>query len=223
MDYDKLYDNKANSYFLHARHELLPFVPANVKTALDVGCGNGAFGALLKHTCNCRVWGIEPNKAAANEAESRLDKAINGLFTAEMPELKDQKFDAIFFNDVLEHLPAPEDALMACKELLNENGHIIASIPNIRWYPVILGLLRYKDFKYEPSGVMDKTHLRFFTLKSMIRMFEDSGYRVVKNGGINKNTNFKFFNILNWLLFNTQEDMKSPQFVIVATKTDNAG
>jgi 2-polyprenyl-3-methyl-5-hydroxy-6-metoxy-1,4-benzoquinol methylase len=223
MDYDKLYEHKADSYFLHSRHELLPFIPAGVKKVLDIGCGTGGFGALLKHKHNCEVWGIEPNKQAANEAAKQLDKAINGLFVAEMPELKGQKFDAIFFNDVLEHLPAPEEALNACKDLLSANGYIIASIPNIRWYPVILALLRYKDFKYEPSGVMDKTHLRFFTLKSMVRLFENSGYSVVKNGGINKNTNFKFFNIINWLLFNTQEDMKYPQFVIVATQPDNAG
>jgi 2-polyprenyl-3-methyl-5-hydroxy-6-metoxy-1,4-benzoquinol methylase len=222
MDYDKLYDDKADSYFLHSRHELLPFIPAGIKTALDVGCGNGAFGALLKHTYNCSVWGVEPSKQAADEAAKKLDKAINGLFTTEMPELEGRKFDAIFFNDVLEHLPQPEEALNACSNLLTNNGHIIASIPNIRWYPVILSLLRYKDFKYEPSGVMDKTHLRFFTLKSMIRMFENSGYKVVKNAGINKNTNFRFFNVLNWLLLNSQEDMKYPQFVIVAIKFNNA-
>ena len=218
MHYEKFYEHKAEGYFLHSRYELLPFIPEGIKKALDVGCGTGSFGALLKHIYNCEVWGIEPNKQAAEQARKQLDKAITGLFNVETPDLIDQKFDAIFFNDVLEHLSVPEEALSACRELLNENGYIIASIPNIRWYPVILSLLRYKDFKYEQAGVMDKTHLRFFTLKSMIRIFESSGYRVVKHAGINKNTNFKFFNILNWLLFNSQEDMKYPQFVIVASK-----
>jgi len=140
-----------------------------------------------------------------------------------MPELENQKFDAIFFNDVLEHLVDPEEALLACKKLLSENGRVIASIPNIRWYPVILSLLRYKDFKYELAGVMDETHLRFFTAKSMRRLFEDSGYSVLKIEGINKSNNFTFFNILNFLLFKTHEDMKYAQFVVVAQNLDDAG
>lgn len=218
MNYDKLYEAKNDIYYAHARTELLPYIPTGIKSALDVGCGGGAFGALLKQHTNCEVWGIEPNKVAADMAVTKLDKAINGLFSKDMPELGGKKFDAIFFNDVLEHLPAPDETLSNCIDLLTDNGYIIASIPNIRWYPVILSLLRYKDFKYENAGVMDKTHLRFFTKKSMIRLFTDAGYKVLKIEGINKDKNFFFFNIINALLFNTQEDMKYPQFVVVAQK-----
>ena len=113
--------------------------------------------------------------------------------------------------------------LLSCKKLLSTNGRIIASIPNIRWYPVVLSLLRYKDFKYELSGVMDKTHLQYFTVKSMRRLFEDAGYRVLTAEGSNKDENFTFFNILNFLLFNTQSDMKFQQFAIVASREDYAG
>lgn len=222
MDYDKLYETKNDIYYAHARTELLPYIPTTIKSALDVGCGGGAFGVLLKQQVNCEVWGIEPNKTAADTAAANLDKAINGLFTKDMPELAGKKFDAIFFNDVLEHLPVPDETLADCHNLLNDNGYIIASIPNIRWYPVMLSLLRYKDFKYENAGVMDKTHLRFFTKKSMVRLFNDAGYKVLTIEGINKD-NFFFFNILNALLFNTQEDMKYPQFVVVAQKPSNAG
>jgi len=217
MNYEQLYEGKVDTYFVHGRPEILPFIPLGIQTALDVGCGNGAFGQMLKAKRTCKVWGIEPNKAAAEEAAQKLDKSITGLFVRDMPELAGQKFDAIFFNDVLEHLTDPGEALAYCKQLLTPNGYVIASIPNIRWYPVILSLLRYKDFDYQESGVMDKTHMRFFTLKSMKRLFESNGFKVIKTGGINKDTNFKFLNILNFLLFNSQEDMKYPQFVIVAT------
>lgn len=210
-------------YYVHTRPELLAFVPGPIKTALDVGCGSGHFGRALKDKFNCEVWGIEPNENAALEAAKKIDKSINNIFLDELPELKDAKFDIIFFNDVLEHLADPEIALQNCKKLLNPGGHIIASIPNMRWYPVILSLLRYKDFKYELAGVMDKTHLRFFTAKSMRRLFENEGYQVVRIEGINKDSNFKFFNILNFMLFNTQWDMKYKQFVIVATNQNNAG
>jgi 2-polyprenyl-3-methyl-5-hydroxy-6-metoxy-1,4-benzoquinol methylase len=218
-----IYHDKNTSYFSHSRPELIPFIPKSIKTALDVGCGSGNFGRAVKNIFNCEVWGIEPNETEALEAGKKIDKAINNIFSGRIPELFGKKFDTIFFNDVLEHLVDPADALLVCKKLLNKNGHIIASIPNIRWYPVILSLLRYKDFKYELAGVMDKTHLRFFTAKSMRRLFEDAGYEVITIEGINKDRNFKFFNILNFLLFNTQWDMKYPQFAIVATPHSHAG
>jgi len=220
MNYEQLYEGKQDNYYDHSRAEILPFVPLTVRTALDVGCSNGAFGASLKSQRDCKLWGIEPNKQAALEAEKKIDKVINGLFVKGMPELAGQKFDAVFFNDVLEHLAAPEDAVNYCRDLLNPGGYIIASIPNIRWYPVMLSLLRYKDFKYEDAGVMDKTHMRFFTLKSMRRLFESNDYQIIKAEGINKHSHFTFFNILNFLLFKSQEDMKYPQFVIVACLSD---
>jgi 2-polyprenyl-3-methyl-5-hydroxy-6-metoxy-1,4-benzoquinol methylase len=211
-----IYKDKAPSYYNHARRELLAYIPDTVKTALDIGCGSGNFGQIVKQRYNCEVWGIEPNATAANEAAQKIDKTINKIFSAGMPELNGKRFDVIFFNDVLEHLVNPEEALKNCKELLMPGGCIIASIPNIRWYPVVLSLLRYKDFKYELAGVMDKTHLRFFTLKSMRRMFNDAGYHVLTTQGINKHTGYTYFNIFNFLLFNSQWDMKFPQFVVVA-------
>lgn len=218
MNYEKLYENKDIAYYTHQRSELLPFIPEGVNTALDIGCGDGSFGALLKQKHDCIVWGIEPDTASAIKAEKVLDKAVNAVLSDSLSELTGIKFDVIFFNDVLEHLADPSEALILCKDLLNDGGHIIASIPNIRWYPVILSLLRYKDFKYLESGVMDKTHLRFFTKKSMIRLFENSGYRIRCIKGINKHDNFYFFNLLNFLLLGTQADMKYPQFVVVASK-----
>ena len=176
---------------------------------------------MLKKNRQCRVWGVEPGKVAAREAEKHLDHVINGLFVRDMPELANQKFDAIFFNDVLEHLVDPDEALNYCKQLLNPNGCIIASIPNIRWYPVILSLIWYKDFKYEQAGVMDKTHLRFFTLKSMRRLFEDNGYSVTQTEGINDHINFPVFNFLNFLTFKIHDDMKFPQFAIAASINAN--
>jgi len=217
MDYKKLYASKDTGYFAHDRTELLPFIPKNIQSALDIGCGNGAFGMLLKKTFpDLEVWGVEPDDRSAGEASGRLDKVINGLFSNTDPGFAGKKFDIIFFNDVLEHLPDPAEAIAMCRVLLAAGGHILASIPNIRWYPVVLSLLRYQDFKYSNAGVMDKTHLRFFTWKSMIRLFEENGCKVVSITGINKSTDFKFFNVLNFLLLGKQEDMKYPQFVTVA-------
>lgn len=218
-----IYRDKDLSYYQHTRTELLPYLPEKLDTILDIGCGTGNFGSLLKEIYNCQTWGIEPDATSAAEAKKKLDRVINSPFDETVNISINQTFDCIFFNDVLEHLAAPEEALALAGSFLKEDGCVIASIPNIRWYPVILSLLRYKDFKYENAGVMDKTHLRFFTQKSMVRMFNDAGYKVLKIEGINKSTNFTFFNIFNALLFNTQEDMKYPQFVVVAQKINDAG
>ncbi|MEO8884776.1 MAG: class I SAM-dependent methyltransferase [Mucilaginibacter sp.] len=218
----EIYKDKDPSYYKHTRNELLPFLPQNLDTILDIGCGTGNFGLMLKELYNCKAWGIEPDNTSALEAKGKLDGVINADFDKNIQIPNNQKFDCIFFNDVLEHLADPEGALLLAGTLLKKDGQIIASIPNIRWYPVMLSLLRYKDFRYQNSGVMDKTHMRFFTAKSMVRLFEDAGYKVLKIQGINKDTGFIFFNILNFLLFNTQEDMKYPQFALVATKQTNA-
>ena len=214
----EIYNNKDISYYIHSRPELLKFIPEKIDTVLDVGCATGNFGAMLKQHFGCKVWGIEPNENAATKAKDVLDNVINNYFDAYIDIPKNQKFDCIFFNDVLEHLPEPESALRLAADFLTTNGVIVASIPNIRYYPCLLSILRYKDFKYVDTGVMDRTHLRFFTEKSMTRLFNESGYQIKVIEGINKNK-FKYLSILNFLLFNKLNDMHFPQFAIVATKT----
>jgi 2-polyprenyl-3-methyl-5-hydroxy-6-metoxy-1,4-benzoquinol methylase len=214
----KSYQDKDLSYYAHTRRELVPYLPEKMDTVLDVGCATGNFGQMLKELRGSTVWGIEPDAKSAAEAAKKLDKAIHAPFDNQVDIPASQKFDCIFFNDVLEHLAEPEEALLLAASMLTDGGQIIASIPNIRFYPVMLSLLRYKDFRYAGAGVMDKTHLRFFTHKSMIRMFESCNLKIQKTEGINLHPDFKWFNLLNLLLFNTQTDMKYPQFVIVAGK-----
>lgn len=208
------------SYFLHERSEILPFVPVNAKFALDVGCAAGSFGFNLKKNFNCKVWGIEPNAEAAKVAEEKLDRVFNCFFTNDI-NLEDQKFDVIFFNDVLEHLVNPWEALAVASKHLNHDGCIIASIPNILHFETMFKILRERDWKYEDQGVMDKTHLRFFTKKSMIRLFNESGFHVQMIQGINPYF-FRFVYYLNKFTFNRFDELKYPQFLIKAIKKDQA-
>lgn len=214
---NKDYGEKNIDYYSNTRPELLEFISGEVTCALDVGCGAGNFGAMLKAVYKCEVWGIEPEERSAAAAGKKLDKLLNIQFNKEALEKIDKKFDYIFFNDVLEHLAQPDEALRLATELLAEGGKIIASIPNIRFYPAMLQLIRYRDFKYLDAGVMDKTHLRFFTEKSMVRLFAENGLTVEKIRGINKH-DFRYLNVLNSLLFNKLADMKFPQYAIVAVK-----
>lgn len=217
MNYDELYQDKNDTYYVNERKELLEFVPPYITSALDIGCGAGNFGRLLKTQFGAEVWGIEPDKKSATIAESVLDKVINDVFDEGSLKKLDRKFDVIFFNDVLEHVPDPDWTLRNCHKLLTPDGVIVASLPNMRFYTLINELLFEQDFKYQDSGIMDKTHLRFFTKKSMIRLFNENGYNVKSIDGINQYpVQGKKMKFLSWLLKKWLTDITFLQYAIVA-------
>src|SRR5579862_921239 len=112
------YEAKSADYFTGTRLEMLPFVPSHCRRVLDVGCGAGVFGESLKRTRNMEVWGVELLRSAAEKAVARLDRVIEGSFGPETG-LPEEAFDCISFNDVLEHMVAPEQALRYAKGLLS--------------------------------------------------------------------------------------------------------
>src|SRR5262249_2993587 len=130
------YACKAAKYYMEARPEMLGFVPAHCRRLLDVGCGTGMFGALVKQNRQIEVWGVEPFAAAAGKATDKLDRVITGPFEPES-DLPAGAFDCIVFNDVLEHMVEPERALRYAKLLLAAGGTLLASIPNVRHLPVL--------------------------------------------------------------------------------------
>ncbi|MFN8024846.1 MAG: class I SAM-dependent methyltransferase [Acidimicrobiia bacterium] len=158
------------------RDEVLPFVPTSAASVLDVGCSFGGFGGALKRRRpGLEVWGLEPHSDAAEKASERLDRVVNGLFPQDAP---DRRFDCVVFNDVLEHLPDPWEALRATKDLVAEGGAVVASIPNVRHFSVVVPLVLRGRFAYRDVGILDRTHLRFFTRSTMIELFESTGWRV---------------------------------------------
>jgi len=178
-------------YYKLNRSEMLAFVPAGTKSLLDVGCGEGHFATLVKETFQCEAWGVEPVYEPFLEARKTLDKVYHGYFE---PSLKiDRKFDVISFNDVLEHMVDPWSTLRYCKELLNPGGVIVTSIPNILYFHDFMQMLLSRDWKYEEAGIFDKTHLRFFTKKSIQRMFDECGYEIVTQQGIRPTDSKKFY------------------------------
>src|SRR5690606_13081315 len=120
-----------------------------------------------------------------------------------------------YFNDVLEHLIDPEEVLKVIKPKLAANGVIISSIPNVRFYRSFRKVVIQKDWEYEDYGIMDRTHLRFFTKKSIRRMYEKLGYEIVKHEGINRSKSIKPYLFYALTLF-TQLDMQYVQFATVA-------
>lgn len=205
------------SYYSMSRPEVLASINADIHSALDIGCSEGLFGQSVKNKFGCEVWGIEPVSAAAVNAAKILDKVFTGIFEDVVPQI-DRKFDLICFNDVLEHMADPYSALKTCHSLLNPNGIISASIPNILHYHEFLNILKNKDFEYADAGIMDKTHLRFFTRKSMIRMFEEAGYEVITIKGLDP-TPSKKMTLISLLSFGYLSEMRYPQFLIQAKRS----
>ena len=222
IDYD--YEKKDFTYFQVERHEMLQYIPQESHTVLDVGCGCGNFGQLLKKTRRVEVWGVELNENAAAVAASKLDHVICAAFDSCL-NLPIQSFDCIIFNDVLEHMVDPFTALLYAKKLLRDGGVVVSSIPNIRYFVTMWDLLVHKNWQYAESGILDRTHLRFFTRHSMISTFSDLGYCVDCIEGINPIEKFnpessRRFRLLNRLFFNQIEDMRYLQFAVVARPGD---
>jgi 2-polyprenyl-3-methyl-5-hydroxy-6-metoxy-1,4-benzoquinol methylase len=171
---------------------MLKFVPSSAVRFLDVGCGQGVFGSALKGTRpHAEVWGIEPSRDACEEAGKRLDKVWECTFSDALPKLPRAYFGLICFNDVLEHMIEPEIALRESIALLEPGGAVLASIPNFRYFPNLWEILWKEEFEYKTSGILDSTHLRFFTRKSMVRMFDNAGYKVETVEGIGAMTSWR--------------------------------
>jgi SAM-dependent methyltransferase len=217
------YVSKAADYFTAARPEMLCFVPANCRRLLDVGCGTGNFGASLKQNRQIEVWGVEPFASAAAKAADKLDRVITGPFEPET-NLPAGAFDCIVFNVVLEHMVEPERALRYAKLLLSAGGTILASIPNVRHLPVLWQLGACGSWEYGDCGVLDRTHLRFFTKSSILRMFQNEGYAVRCISGINPYVGIPnarrrvwfAYRVANVLFLGKFADLKFQQFAVVA-------
>lgn len=169
-----------------ARSELVAFIPSGARRLLDVGCGVGKYGEEAgARRPELELWAIEPDPAHADVASRHFHTLVHGFFPQAATQVPRGHFDVVTFNDVLEHLVEPGEALEATKALLTHDGCVVASIPNVRHRSVVWPLLRHGTWDYEPTGLLDYTHLRFFTRSSMVRLFEERGWRVDSVEGVN--------------------------------------
>ncbi|MHB1187329.1 glycosyltransferase [Thiobacillus sp.] len=174
------------AYYQHARPEILERVPLTARKVLDVGCGAGGLSANLKIRQAVEVHGVELVEQAAVHARTHMDKVWNCSIEDALDEIPNNYYECIVVADVLEHLIDPWSVLNALKGKLTADGKIVASVPNIQNWGVLADLIQGK-WNYQNEGILDRTHLRFFTRKTLEELFWSSGLHIMslspKNGG----------------------------------------
>jgi 2-polyprenyl-3-methyl-5-hydroxy-6-metoxy-1,4-benzoquinol methylase len=213
---------KVKEYYINMRPEMLRFIPKSAKTSLEIGCGSGNFSAQLVHK-DIETWGVEPFIESANEAKGKLNKVLIGTLDETLKDLPDNYFDVIIMNDVIEHLLEPWDDIVNLKSKLKKDGVLVTSIPNVRYSKNLFKMIFKRDWKYTDDLILDRTHYRFFTRKSIQRMFKECGYSIETIKGINVTKSFLYFPfaiLFNILFLGSQFDMFFMQHATVAKKND---
>jgi glycosyltransferase involved in cell wall biosynthesis/tetratricopeptide (TPR) repeat protein/2-polyprenyl-3-methyl-5-hydroxy-6-metoxy-1,4-benzoquinol methylase len=164
-------------YFGYPRPEVLALVPESARRVLDIGCGAGRLGEAIKARQQAEVVGIEMNEEAAAVARQRLDHVLVGDVEELTLDFEPGSFDAIVCGDILEHLREPERLLRQARKWLAPGGCLSASIPNVRHHSVVCSLLQ-GNWTYESAGLLDRTHLRFFTRREIEKLFVRAGFGI---------------------------------------------
>jgi SAM-dependent methyltransferase len=178
------YTDKTGPYFDNVRRDIAPLLPAQAGAVLEVGCGAGATLQWLQREGRAtRTVGIELFPDAAERARGRIDELLQGnaetLFATNLPaQLAPASFDLVLCLDVLEHMVDPWAFVARVQALMKPGAVLIASIPNVRHLRVVLPLLLAGRWRYEESGILDRTHLRFFTHGSAMALVSPPGLRV---------------------------------------------
>ncbi len=176
------YAAKPALYFDNVRAEIEPLLPARAERVLDIGCGAGATLQWLKQSGRSgHGVGIEMMESAATVARTRVDEVHVGDANALIDTvLAPRSFDLVLCLDVLEHLVDPWAFVARAQQVLKPGGRMIASLPNVRHLRVVLPLLLAGRWRYEASGILDRTHLRFFTRESALALMSTDGLRVTE-------------------------------------------
>ena len=162
--------------------QLNPHLVASLQDAaneriLEIGCASGQLGAAIKKEHPVHWTGVEITAEAYEKAKQVLDAAYLADIENDTLDLESGSFDRLVLGDVLEHLRDPWTALAKLITYLRPGGRIICSLPNINHWSILAGLLG-GDFTYQDQGILDRTHLRFFTLKESLKMFEGANLKV---------------------------------------------
>ena len=177
------HDGQVNPSYIQARHDLLALLSQTPERVLDVGCATGALGKAIREKFpRTLVVGLEYDEGMGEYAKAVLDEVhIVNLNTTRLVECcQNQRFDAIFMGDILEHLIDPWQCMQDAAQLLTDNGVIITSIPNVRHISTFIHVAIYGRWPLNPRGIHDRTHLRWFTHKNILDLFSQAGLEIIR-------------------------------------------
>jgi 2-polyprenyl-3-methyl-5-hydroxy-6-metoxy-1,4-benzoquinol methylase len=211
-------DERNALYYFNIRDDLIRLIPPQAKSILEVGCAGGMTGKALREKGFKEIIGIEVNEEVAQIGGSYYDKLIIGDVEKVSLPFEKEHFDCILYGDVLEHLVDPWKVLKNHHTFLKRGGTILCSVPNIRYYKIIRNLFFKGKWEYTEYGIMDRTHLRFFTFDSIRRMFGEAGFEI--KGFIKRPSGAHWLKVLNRLLRNRLIHFLVRQYIVVAVKRE---
>lgn len=217
-----MYENKNQDYFSNIRTDLISLIPENFRmcNVMEIGCGNGATLKTLKQMGIAKTTtGVELFPSEQNHYDTLDYFYSDDVEKLIFPEHLSGSFDIIILADVLEHLIDPWLVLKKISALLSENGKILVSLPNVRHYSVIKSIAWDGTFKYTDTGILDRTHLRFFCKKNIIELFESAGLKLDYITSTFDQETYKSKKYwVNKLTFNLFHDFFVYQFLAVGKK-----
>lgn len=190
------------SYYQRIRTWPTLFDLKRKSNVLDIGCGSGQLGQYFISELNCEVTGIEITTHNYEIAKTVLTNTLLGDIESLDIKLIGTDFNYVIFSDSLEHMLNPDKVLARVKQLISKNGELLISIPNVRNFRVTLPLILKGEWEYQDEGLLDRTHLRFFTIKSISNLLIKSGYKIEEVLlDLPKSTKVGILNMLTFGLF----------------------
>jgi 2-polyprenyl-3-methyl-5-hydroxy-6-metoxy-1,4-benzoquinol methylase len=175
------WEQAVDSYYGNINHDVLRKIPVQSARVLEIGCGMGRLGQAFKaRVPDCAYFGVELMHDAAQEARARLDGVLCANIEHDVSRVRElgERFDALVLGDVLEHFQDPWRVLTELRSFMTPDGMCVACIPNVGHWSMVAELLQGK-WRYAENGLLDKTHLRFFTLDTAVELFEKAGWTVL--------------------------------------------
>jgi len=217
-------------YYRYARKEMANFLPDKYTLVLEIGCAEGNFTDNFKQ--GVEIWGIELNSDAAEKAKKKMHCILIGKYDEVYNKLPNDYFNLVVCNDVIEHMEDHDFFFSSVRRKMKDNGYLVGSIPNVRYYYNLKSLLLKRDWKYTDAGILDRTHLRFFTDISIKRTLEKHAFSIERYEGINKLqlNSFSLESILNHaviysaiaMTLGSYNDIRYLQFGFRARKTSRS-
>jgi 2-polyprenyl-3-methyl-5-hydroxy-6-metoxy-1,4-benzoquinol methylase len=209
-----------DNYYRADRAEMVHFLPKEYTRVLEIGCAEGGFSKYLKDSSE--IWGCESNEDAALAASDRISKVLVGKYDQVVENIPNEYFDLVICNDVIEHMEDHDWFFDSISNKIRSDGFLVGSIPNVRHIRNLYSLIILKDWQYQDFLTLDRTHLRWFTKKSLLRTLAQHNFHVEEFQGINGTAKrlFKiFFFIFNVLTLGQHSDIQHVQFAFRVRKS----